>query len=157
MIDPAPKLRLLARAELLKLRVAGRVFVSRLAFYLLASLFACFALAALSVAGFLALVPVLGGPLAALVTAGVLLLLCLVAVGVASLIRGGRSAELVEQAEDTAIAGLRQDIAEAEAELRALRSQVGTLTGGGAKGALASLIAAALQPLVNALIRRLLR
>ena len=84
MYDPTPKLRTLAEAELFRAELEAKRLANKLSLIGIAVFIALFAFIMLVVAGFLALSELYGYPLGALITGGALLLVALIALGLAA-------------------------------------------------------------------------
>lgn len=112
MIDPWPKLQLLVRAELLRVRIASRVAVSRASHVALGAVLALGALGMFLLAGFVWLQERLGTVTAALVSGAILLLAGGAMFVLGQRVRPGPEAALVDELESLARAGLEADLAQ---------------------------------------------
>lgn len=158
MVDPLPKLRVLARVEVLRARIVARVLARRLVLYVVAAFVAAIGLACLGVAGFLALAALYGPVYGGLIMGGALIFAALVLVGLAAMAGGGTEAATVDELARVARAGVAADIAEVEASFKTLEGKVrGLVTLGTGPAGLAALVLAAVlavSPELRALLRR---
>lgn len=123
MIDPGPRIRKLAEAELYRAELGARRAARRLFLVGIALFFALFAIIMLGIAGYFYLSEIYGAPMAALITGAVLVALA----GIALLLAGrapGRAdrleLEMAEQAVANARADIKRELMEAERSLNNL-------------------------------------
>ena len=135
------KLRLLAKAEAILVRLHLRRAVRQVTFVLVAALFGLLALAMLNVALYLFLAPRIDPALAAFAVAGLDALLAVVAVVAASRLELGPEAEAAESIRDLAANGLAADAERLRAQfddlgqdIKHIRSAVTGFTEPGASG-----------------------
>ncbi|MGP1394156.1 MAG: phage holin family protein [Inquilinaceae bacterium] len=154
-MNTGPKLRVLARVEVLRLRIAARVAALRVVWFGLAAMLGVLAVGMLTLSAFLALTPIFGPAIAALITGGGLVVLAAIAVLIGGRIDGGKEAAMAREIERMAMSELQTDLAHAEARLTAFTDEVRTLTSPQGAGRLGDLAARALSRFLGRFLRRL--
>jgi hypothetical protein len=160
VIDPTPKVRKLAEAELYRAELEARRLARRLSLVGIAVFIALFAIVMLIVAGFLYLSEIYGYPLGALITGGVLTLLAFVALLFAARAPGRADRlelELANQAIVSARADVKRDCDTIERPLNDLTLGVlGLVKGGTGSLPLITIIIGAIAAMSPALRRFLM-
>ena len=118
------KMRLLAKAEVILVRLHLRRAVRQVSFVLVAALFGLMALAMLNVAFYLLLAPRIDPALAALAVAGLDMVVAVVAVAAASRLELGPEAEDAEAIRDVASRELAADAERLRAQLEDLVQEI---------------------------------
>ena len=147
----ANNFRLLWRAERLLAEQEIRLGTRRLAVQALGGLIAAFGLAMMGIAMFFALEPFMGAALAALAVAVVDLIVAAVLFGMASSMSLPPQTEMVREMRDSALEGLRDEAAAAEAEVASLAADVRDF----ARNPIRSILPAVARPMVAAVTRGL--
>ena len=125
------KMRILARAELALARIRAQRTGFQAALFAVAALFALLALVLFNLAGYQALVPRLGPPLAALVVAAANLLLAAIAVIVALKVRPGRADEMMAQEiRDLASDEIKKDFDEVRDDINRISDEIAGVRAG---------------------------
>jgi len=125
------KIRILARAELALARIRVQRTGFQAVLFALAALFAFFCLVSLNIAGYHALTPRLGPPLAALVIAGANLLLAAIAVIVALKVRPARADEqMAREIRDLASDEIKKDVDEMRDDFRRVSDEIAGIRAG---------------------------
>jgi hypothetical protein len=144
-------LRILWRTDRLLTRNEIRLLSKKLQLNALAGLVALFGLVMLSLAMFFALVPYWGEPLAALAVGGTDILLAALLMGYARSIKPAPEVEMIREMREIALNDLKDEVALADAELRAMKDEVRSF----ARNPVETLLPAAIGPLLVAVTRAL--
>ncbi|MGD8556297.1 MAG: phage holin family protein [Chromatiales bacterium] len=144
-------LRILWRTDRLLTRNEFRLLSKKLQLNALAGLVALFGLVMLSLAIFFALVPIWGESLAALAVGGTDILLAALLMGYASSIKPAPEVEMIREMREIALNDLKDEVALADAELRAMKDEVRSLV----RHPVETLLPAAIGPLLAAITRAL--
>ena len=144
-------LRVLWRTDRLLTQNEMRLLSQKLQFNALAGLVALFGLVMLSLAVFFALVPHWGHSLAALAVGGADVVLAVLLVSYAGSIKPAPEVEMIKEMRDAALNDLKEEVAQADAELVALKDEAHRFL----RNPVEALLPAALGPLMGAAVRGL--
>ena len=144
-------LRILWRTDRLLTQNEIRLLSQKLQFNALAGLVALFGLVMLSLAVFFALVPHWGHSLAALAVGGADVVLAVLLVSYAGSIKPAPEVEMIKEMRDAALNDLKEEVAQADAELVALKDEAHRFL----RNPVEALLPAALGPLMGAAVRGL--
>ena len=144
-------LRVLWRTDRLLTQNEIRLLSQKLQFNALAGLVALFGLVMLSLAVFFALVPHWGHSLAALAVGGADVVLAGLLVSYAGSIKPAPEVEMIKEMRDAALNDLKEEVAQADAELVALKDEAHRFL----RNPVEALLPAALGPLMGAAVRGL--
>ena len=144
-------LRILWRTDRLLTRNEIRLLSKKLQINALAGLVALFGLVMLSLAMFFALVPYWGESLAALAVGGTDILLAALLMGYARSIKPAPEVEMIREVRDSALNDLKDEVALADAELRAMKDEVRSFV----RNPVETLLPSAIGPLLVAVTRAL--
>jgi hypothetical protein len=144
-------LRVLWRTDRLLTQNEMRLLSQKLQFNALAGLVALFGLVMLSLAVFFALVPHWGHSLAALAVGGADVVLAGLLVSYAGSIKPAPEVEMIKEMRDAALNDLKEEVAQADAELVALKDEAHRFL----RNPVEALLPAALGPLMGAAVRGL--
>ncbi len=117
-------LRILLRAEFLLAGVRARIAGQKIGLFAFAILIGVFALGMLNLAGYFALEPSQGRVHAALIVAGVDLLIAGAAAGLAGRLRPGPEVEMVQEVRQMALSEIEAEVESFQEELRSLRNEI---------------------------------
>lgn len=154
VVDPWPKIRLLLRAEILRVRVASRVAAARAWYFTVAVMLALGATAMFALAGFVWLEQHFGPVAAALITGGALGAAALIAVIAGHRVKPGPEAALAVEVETLAREGLQADMAEIRRRVETVERTL-THPFGGGEGLAAQL--SMILSIVNAVLSHIRR
>ena len=144
-------LRVLWRTDRLLTQNEMRLLSQKLQFNALAGLVALFGLVMLSLAVFFALVPHWGHSLAAVAVGGADVVLAGLLVSYAGSIKPAPEVEMIKEMRDAALNDLKEEVAQADAELVALKDEAHRFL----RNPVEALLPAALGPLMGAAVRGL--
>lgn len=144
-------LRVLWRTDRLLTQNEMRLLQQKLQFNALAGLVALFGLVMLSLAVYFALVPHWGHSLAALAVGGADVVLAVLLVSYAGSIKPAPEVEMIKEMRDAALNDLKEEVAQADAELVALKDEAHRFL----RNPVEALLPAALGPLMGAAVRGL--
>ena len=144
-------LRVLWRTDRLLTQNEMRLLSQKLQFNALAGLVALFGLVMLSLAVFFALVPHWGHSLAALAVGGADVVLAVLLVSYSGSIKPAPEVEMIKEMRDAALNDLKEEVAQADVELVALKDEAHRFL----RNPVEALLPAALGPLMGAAVRGL--